>query len=238
MQVTGEQQTANAQDEAGAKYALVDYNKYFDNTLVDNTTVEQLLLGMLHVPTGHIIVCDPLVGIYETNALTRTVAPGQYPVSVCVTKPAEGESKYALAKIAFSPARTVQWEMAVAAGQDLADLQQPDEFLGFPVDAGLACFCDAETRGLYNQFATQLYQNSGASFNIYNDFFAAQFKKNAVNPADPKDIGEWLNFNLPNNPLHNIMMFVSGNGDGAYPCFWGISEQDEVCSLVIDFFVL
>jgi len=238
MQVTGELDTTNANSETGAKYALVDYNKYFDNAEVDKTPVEQLLLGVLNVPTGHIIVCDPLVGIYETNPLTRTVAPGQYPVNVCVAKPAEGESHYALAKIEFRPARAVKWEMAVAAGQDLAELQQPDEFFGFPVDAGLACFCDAETRGLYNQFATQLHQNSSVAFNIYNDFFAAQFKKNAVNPADPKDIGDWLNFYLPNNPAHNILMFVSGNGDGAYPCFWGISEQGEVCSLVIDFFVL
>jgi hypothetical protein len=32
-------------------------------------------------------------------------------------------------------------------------------------------------------------------------------------------------------------MFGSGFGDGSYPCYWGISEDENICSLVVDFLV-
>jgi hypothetical protein len=33
-------------------------------------------------------------------------------------------------------------------------------------------------------------------------------------------------------------MFQSGYGDGIYPAYWGMTNDNEIVSLVIDFFVL
>lgn len=36
----------------------------------------------------------------------------------------------------------------------------------------------------------------------------------------------------------DCVICTSGFGDGAYPAFWGVNEQDEVVSLYIDFMIL
>lgn len=130
--------------------------------------------------------------------------------------------------------RAVNWEMAFVAGQNISELKGEDEFFGFPVDAGLGCFCDFETQELFTQFYRDFLQKKPEG-NIYYDFFAAEFKKNAIDQNDPDDVGDWLNFYLPNKSDSNVIMFHSGYGDGFYPCFWGTNKQGEICSLVVDF---
>ncbi len=60
-------------------------------------------------------------------------------------------------------------------------------------------------------------------------------KKNAIDQNDPQDIGDWLNFYLPNRPSLNVIMFHSGYGDGMYPCYWGTNNDGKICSLIVDF---
>jgi hypothetical protein len=47
-----------------------------------------------------------------------------------------------------------------------------------------------------------------------------------------------FNFYLPARPQQNVIMFHTGYGDGIYPAYWGLSEEGDVCSFVIDFMVL
>lgn len=217
-----------------AKFSLVDYNKYFDNKIVDNIPLELLSLGELNISTGKIIACDPLVCLYDTSPFTRTVKPGKYPVIASIAKTKRSGDRYAVVKLEFSKDRATKWEMAVKEGQDINELKEDDEFFGFPVDAGLGCFCDFETQQLYNQFDTEFMQRNPYG-NIYDDFFAAEFKKNAIDQNDPQDIGDWLNFYLPNRPELNVIMFHSGYGDGMYPCYWGTNDDGKICSLIVDF---
>lgn len=221
-------------DIKSVKYSLVDYNQYFDDTVVDNMPLEFLNLGDLNLSTGKIIVCDPLVCMYDTSPFTRTVNPGKYPVIACIAKTKNSGDRYAVVKLEFSKEKATKWEMAVTEHQDINELKEDDEFFGFPVDAGLGCFCDVETQELYNQFETDFGQRNPDG-NIYDDFFAAEFKKNAVDQNNPQDIGDWLNFYLPNRPDLNIIMFHSGYGDGMYPCYWGTTNEGKICSLIIDF---
>ena len=37
------------------------------------------------------------------------------------------------------------------------------------------------------------------------DFFAAEFKKNAKDPNDPQDFGDWLNYSFPNTDLNEAV---------------------------------
>jgi Protein of unknown function (DUF4241) len=216
------------------KLSLVDYNKYFDNTSIDNTPLDFLDLGELNITTGKIVACDPLVGLYGAKPLTRTVEPGKYSVTACIAKTENSGDRYAVVKLQFSKDTATKWEMAVVNGQDVNSLKEEDEFFGFAVDAGLGCFCDLETQKFFNQFETDFMKKIPEA-NIYDDLLEEEFKKNSINPNDPQDVGDWLNFYLPNKPELNIIMFHSGYGDGVYPCFWGTTDSGKICSIVIDF---
>jgi len=216
------------------KLSAIDYNRYFDNTTIDNTPLAFLNLGELNLSTGKIVACDPLAYIFESLPFAKTVQQGKYPVIVCVAKTENSGDRYAIVKLEFSKEKAIKWELALTGQEDISELTENDAYIGFPVDAGLGCFCDFETQKAYKQFDEDfMRKNPGA--NIYDDFFAAEFKKNAIDENDPQDAGDWLNFYLPNKPALNIIMFHSGYGDGAYPCYWGIDGRGKICSLVVDF---
>jgi hypothetical protein len=188
----------------------------------------------LNVPTGRIVVCDPLVGL-GTKPLTKRVEPGRYPIKIYVAKTKNSGDRYAIAKLEFSEERAVKWVLATRDGEDVRKLKN-DELFGFPVDAGLGGFMDYKSSIEYESFSKNFLEKNPHG-NIYDDFFADEFKKSANNPNDPNDVGDWVNFTFPNSDL-NITMFHSGYGDGRYPAYWGINKQGETTSLIIDFFVL
>jgi hypothetical protein len=212
-----------------------DYNKIFDNDTVDGTPIELLEIGELNVPTGQIVVCDPLV-VPDMPPLTKTVKPGKYPIKIYVAKTKESGDRYAIAKLELSEKRADKWVLALRDGEDIRELKEKSDFFGFPVDAGLGGFFDYKTGLQYVKF-TDDFIKKNPNGNIYDDFFAAEFKKNAKNPNDPNDYGDWINFTIPESNL-NITMFHSGYGDGTYPAYWGMTKENEIVSLVIDFFVL
>lgn len=217
------------------KLSHADYNILFDNNVVEDMAIEVLEIGTLNVPTGQIVVCDPLV-VPETEPLSRTVLPGKYPVKIYVAKTGDSGDRYAVAKLEISSRRAEKWVLALRDGEDFSELKEPSDFFGFPVDAGLGGFFDNEAGRAYNEFLDDFYSKHPDD-NIYDDFFAAEFKKNAIDPDDPDDYGNWVNFTIQNTDL-NVMMFQSGYGDGVYPAYWGVTNDNEIVSLVIDFFVL
>ncbi len=218
------------------KYSRVDYNVYFDNSSIDNTPLKFLNLGVLNLATGSIVSCDPLVCLGSTLPLIKTVLPGKYPVIACIAQTEHSGDRYAIVKLQFSPEKATKWEMALVEGQDVNELKDDDEYFGFPVDAGLGCFCDQTTQDFYDQWYNDFYKHN-AEGDLYEEIIAPAFKKNALDQSNPNDTGDWLNFHLPNSPDLNIIMFHSGYGDGHYPCYWGISDNGKICSLIVDFMV-
>jgi len=214
----------------------LDGNRFFDYPRIGKIPITFKNLGELYLPTGQILACDPLVGLYDTQAYTRNVQPGSYPVVASVAQTDDSGNRFAAVKLEFNPVRAVNWEMALLPGQNAASLSN-DEIFGFPVDAGLGCFCDAATQALYNQWQEKYFEGHPTG-DMYSDFLEPAFLQNTPNPADPDAVGDWLNFQLPENPGHNIIMFNSGYGDGVYACYWGIGEDGEICSLVVDFGVV
>ena len=211
-----------------------DYNIIFNNSKIDNVSITELNIGNLNVPTGKIVVCDPLV-LPETTPLKKTIKPGHYPIKIYVAHTKESGDRYAIAKLEIKDLKADKWVLALREGEKISDLKDKDDFFGFPVDAGLGGFFDHQAGIEYNKFIDN-FMKENPDGNIYDDLFSAEFKKNG-NPEDPNDYGDWINFQLPESKL-NITMFHSGFGDGVYPAYWGISEKGEIVSLVIDFFVL
>ena len=74
--------------------------------------------------------------------------------------------------------------------------------------------------------------------NIYDDFFAEIFEKNAVeNPLYQREEGDWINFRIPNTDL-NIPMIQTGFGDGVYPVYFGYDKNKNLCDIVIEYIYL
>ena len=210
----------------------VNYNQVFENEIVDETPIKLLEIGNLKMPTGRIVVCDPLTTSNFTP-LNKTVKPGIYPVKIYVAQTKKSGERYAIAKLEFSPKKAEKWVLALHDGEDTSELKNSDDYFGFPVDAGLGGFFDYKAGLEYGKFEDQ-FQKDHPGGNIYDDYLAAEFKKNA---KDPKDDGDWINLKIPNFDL-NITMFHSGYGDGSYPAYWGMTKNNEIVSLVIDFLVL
>ena len=208
----------------------LDYNSILGKTNYNSTPLEILELGYLKLSTGLIVVEDPLV-MLSAEPFIKPVKPGNYPVSVVVAKTKDSGDRYALAQLRFSDKKAEKWVLALKKNDDTTDLK-PDEYLGFSVDAGLACFADHPAANEYLRFNDK-FNEDHPDENMYDDLLAAEFKKNAQNKDDPQDVGDWVNFKIPNS-AKNIILFHSGDGDGVYPCYWGVTKAGEVVSLVID----
>jgi hypothetical protein len=210
----------------------INYNQVFENKIVDKTPIKLLEIGDLKVPSGKIVACDPLTTV-DFTPFNKTVKPGIYPVKIYVAQTKESGERYAIAKLEFSSKKADKWVLALHDEENTSELKNPDDYFGFPVDAGLGGFVDYKAALAYRKFEDQ-FQKEHPAGNIYGDYLAAEFKKNA---KDPKDDGDWINLKIPNSDL-NITMFHSGYGDGSYPAYWGITRNNEIVSLIIDFLVL
>lgn len=217
-----------------ATSAVVDYQAFFDKAATsDKLRIKSL--GNLHLPTGRIVACDPLVW-QGAEPFTLKLKPGDYPITVLLHKADVGGERYALAKLEFTKNKPVCWEMAVTKDQDPKQLND-DEIYGYSVDAGLGCFMDIQTYREYAAFEKEFMQKAPKA-NTWDDYFAPLFKANAEKPKDPHDYGDWLNFTVPKNKQDNVVMFHSGWGDGLYASYWGFDKSGEICSLVTDFQVI
>jgi hypothetical protein len=107
-------------------------------------------------------------------------------------------------------------------------------FAGFPVEAGMACFCDQDSAISYWQFLEQWYKENKDK-NIYDDFFAELFAKSYDEfPEFQREGGDFLFWKNPRDNSE-IAMFASGLGDGYYSAFWGFDDIGEICDLVVLF---
>ena len=176
-------------------------------------------IGLLHLPTGAIIACDPLVSGPNWPALARKVRPGSYPVSLY-----EAHGRVALAVLRFTPGKPVKWEIATTPGQDAATLKT-DEIFGYPVDAGLGSFMDPVAMSLMDAERNKL----GPDKNYYDDVLAAEFAPHADRFV--------MHQPVKGNPT-NIAMFWSGWGDGFYASYWGLDGAGEPVVLMTDFAVI
>jgi len=102
-------------------------------------------VGQLHLPTGRLIAADPSSLDLGARPFSVAAPPGNYPVSVGLATFVDDpkHSRVTAARLNISDRPAVRWEMALHQGQERLDLGYR-EFFGFGVDAGMACFVDAD----------------------------------------------------------------------------------------------
>ncbi|MEY9930272.1 hypothetical protein ABH926_004917 [Catenulispora sp. GP43] len=168
--------------------------------------------GLLHMPSGQVIVTDPGT-FHRAVPFTIEVPPGDYPVLVAAMRWVEapwGETPAALLRISEKP--TATWELGLQPGQDERELG-PDEFFGFGVDSGTGSFLDAAGAEALQRIFSERIKTDGPS---------ALMDSPVVDPTTGA----------------NLIMFMSGYGDGSYPVWIGRDQDGGVTCLVADMCVV
>ena len=186
--------------------------------------------GELMMPSGRVTACDPFIGlefVEDAEPFTVTVPPGRYPVDVCMvgwTKEGEPDGaavpeSVAAAKLVISRETPVRWEMAVIGEQDETDLAD-NQFYGYGVDAGTGCFADHASIPALHELVEEPDDRPGD-----NRLTDALETANWVEP---------VNLTTADGAA-NIIAFMSGPGDGAYPTWIGYDVTDQPACFVTDF---
>jgi hypothetical protein len=185
-------------------------------------------VGVLPVPTGKIVICDPFF-CASAVPLLESIEPGSYPVRLHrLMVPGWGRRIGAAELVVRSHGAIAAFRPATSASEETAR---------YFVESGLGSFMDELIRIEFAETLAQFYRNS-PSGNYYGDVLEPEFRALCDNPADPFDAGD-RNMHAYSDDGHaRVAMFSSGLGDGTYESYWGLGEHGEVLSLFTNFLVL
>ena len=217
---------------------LNDFEITYD--LEGEMSVQELVeihIGDVNLPTGRIVVADPFFTEGQ-QPFSRTVEPDKYPVYIYMSEIDKLHHRIAYAKIKFRPEDAKKWILALTedlTSEEMNELGE-DEFYGFAVESGLACFLDEETNV---QFITKMdeVQDKNPESNYYDDVLAKEFMEYSGKNALSRELGDWNDHHPNEDTDNNVVMFASGWGDGYYPAYWGLNEEGDTIELVIDFLI-
>lgn len=215
----------------------VNYAQCFEMKEIQGKEVFVLDMGEVNFPTGEILVRDPLVWLHrDEKPYLQSVPVGKFRIKTLVAKIEEDHYRYVMSRVKFTEEEPVVYYEALKGDENLDSLEEGSIF-GFSVDAGLATIVDVETKNAYCDFEDSWYEEN-PNKNIYDDFFADIFEKNAVeNPLYQREGGDWINFRIPNTNL-SIPMIQTGFGDGVYPVYFGYDKNKNLCDIVIEYIYL
>lgn len=192
--------------------------------------------GSLRLPSGKLVCCDPFADMDQTDNPYVNVPTGEYPVIVTLADVSDdldgSHIREAYASIVFSNNEEVSRRCLepTPSGDGKARMASHDEFYGFGVDAGTACFVDAES----------LTEGMPEADIWYEELFETDEKDCWFNLMDDENIREGIaNITLPlTKENNNLILFHSGWGDGYYPVIGGYDKDGNLVAIHIDFFVV
>jgi hypothetical protein len=192
--------------------------------------------GELVIPTGQLLACDPFAMMLPSDNATIALPPGQYPVKVTVADVSEQSDgshlreAYATLLLSERPEATRRPLTPLRPGETAPELEA-DEFIGFGVDAGTACFVDAGALA-YGMPDESTWHDDLFDSGEDNSWFSRM--------DDPNHI----QYGIANIPLPlardgaNIILIHSGWGDGHYPIVGGFDAAGNLVRVHLDFFVI
>lgn len=172
-------------------------------------------LGVVQLPTGAVVACDPFAP-YDMAPFVRRIKPGNYPVRLAMLDTPSPVIAAATIVIQDRITPTV-WEMAIVMGDNLADLAPGDAF-GYSVDCGAGCFMDAFIASEYREHLGGLHDRG-----VEEELLSAFGRE------------ERLLYAFPGSKGANVAMFRSGDGDGVFTSYFGLDGQGDVVCLTTDF---
>jgi hypothetical protein len=177
--------------------------------------------GVLVLPTGRLVACDPFIGDGEPFA--AEVPPGRYPVVLSIAHFGNDDQRVAFATVRFRSSLPEKWEPAVLAGEDVEGAGE-GFVTGYPVDSGTGCFMDLRAARCL-----------GRKMDHNEDYWQRIMDELSENYVDTWG---WVNRILDRSTGANLVAFSSGYGDGAYASFFGYGAASQAVCLVTDFGVV
>lgn len=175
-------------------------------------------IGPLTVRTGRIVVFDP-TGLNDTTPFEQPVPIGEHSADLLVATHEHGKSVL-FARITFSEDEVSEWRMATIPGENTEDLEW-NTFFGFGVDGGCGSVADRDVVVVLQN----LFDEFGKEWDEFHDHVVE-----VLEGPFPDVMGATYSVETMSCPV-----FWSGEGDGRYPCYFGLSANGDVCQLVIDF---
>ncbi len=194
-----------------------------------------LTVGTVDVPSGKVIVADPLCYLSGEHiiapVLEREIPKGSYPVEVSICRHNEIGIRMCTARLKIKDAKAVRYELAESEEDSAAFKAKDGVMHGYPVDAGMMCFIDAGAAKNYAKFLEKWHKDNPKK-NHYDDYFAAFFAESDKKlPAYQREGGDFIEWANPDTG-ERMVQISSGFGDGFYQSFWGFDESGEVCELI------
>lgn len=207
-----------------------DLETYFTSDEIAGQPLETMEIGNVSLPSGKIVVRDPLVDLNGNQSPYFIQAPkGDFPVTIAVVKSEDWGNRYAVVKVEFTKEKPIVYREALVGIEELEGVTE-DDYFGFGVDAGLGCITDKEVLPFVDKFVDETDFD-----NFYDDYFAGLFEQSYKDhPKNQRDAGDWINWKVPNTNYH-IPMFASGFGDGTYPVYFAYDNNNSICGLYIQF---
>lgn len=205
-----------------------------ENQFVKTETRFFLTVGHVDCPTGMIVVADPLAYLPDLSfspTLSKSIPIGTYPVEVSICRQEGLGIRMCTAKLKVTESRAIKYEKATATKDTVIQLKQ-DTMEGFPVDAGMMCFCDEKVAHEFKDFLDKWHESNSGK-NHYDDYFQAFFAESFnLLPAYQQEDGDFIEWANPNTG-NKMVMIASGFGDGFYNCYYGYDSEDEICEIIV-----
>lgn len=194
-----------------------------------------LTIGTADFPTGQVIVADPLAYLPQgkfSPVLEKEIPAGSHRVDVALCRNEYVGVRICTARLKLTDAQAVRYELAKPTPETAAAGNGKEAFAGFPVDAGMMCFCDRQTAGEFQSFL-QAWHSTHEGKNHYDDYFAKFFADSFQQyPAYQREGGDFIQWENPDTG-RRMVMAASGFGDGFYQSFWGYDDQNALCELIV-----
>lgn len=194
-----------------------------------------LSIGQIDCPTGHICVADPLAylpSIHYSPILKESIPSGTYNVEVAICRSAEIGIRMSSAKVKVKNTEALIYKRASATSESVIKLKEGKTLEGFPVDAGVFCFCDSQVANEYRSFIDAWYKKYPDA-NHYDDYFAKYFAKSYQNlPAYQREGGDFMEWENPISK-NRMVMIASGFGDGFYNVYYGYDKDNSICEILV-----
>lgn len=194
-----------------------------------------LTIGTVDLPSGRIRLGDPFAYLCAEQyapILEKTVTPGSYPVEISVVRSAFDSVRICTSRLKLKPTAAVRYEIATSTHETCVFKASDGDMPGFPVDAGMMCFTDAEVAHEFRVWLDAWHEKNPDA-NHYDDYFAALFAESYERiPVYQREGGDFIEWAVPDTGSR-LVMNASGYGDGLYLPFWGFDSEGEVCELTV-----
>lgn len=163
--------------------------------------------GIIILPTGRIVACDPLIGS-ERDPFVQSVLPGRYAVDLSLGyDTAEGVERILFSRILFTKNDPIIWVKALRESE--AGQEDGEEF-GIRTASGTVAYMDQE-------IAAHFKLDSMVDLDHFLDRLIGNYRLRR----------SWLNHTFDES--HNAICFTSATIDRPVPTYFAIDEAGDVC---------